>query len=106
MPNTPVRSKQDIFFLLGQHQDLIFRLGVTKLGLFGSFLRNEQHAGSDIDFLVEFEPGHKNFDNFMQLSFLLEDALQRSVELVTPESLSPYLRPHILQEVEYVSFSP
>ena len=105
VPNRPIQSKQDIFVLLRQHQDLIMRLGVTRLGLFGSYVRNEQHPDSDIDFLVEFQPSHKTFDNFMQLSFLLEDSLQRSVELVTPESLSPYLRPYILQEVEYVPFS-
>ena len=38
----------------------------------------------------------------MELAFWLEDALQRPVELVTPESLSPYLAPHILPTVEYV----
>ncbi len=55
--------------------------------------------------LVEFEPAYKTFDNFMQLSFLLEDVLNRPVELVTPESLSPYLRPHIVAEVEDVPFA-
>jgi predicted nucleotidyltransferase len=57
---------------------------------------------SDIDVLVEFEPGQKTFDNFMRLVFLLEDLLQRPVEVVTAESLSPYLRPYIMKEVEYV----
>jgi predicted nucleotidyltransferase len=50
--------------------------------------------------LVEFEPGQKTFDNFMRLAFLLEDVLGRPVEVVTAESLSPYLRPHIAREVE------
>ena len=76
-----------------------------KLGLFGSFVRGEQNSGSDIDLLVEFEIGEKNFDNFMQLSFFLEELLGRPVELVTLESLSPYIRPHIMREVEYITFS-
>jgi predicted nucleotidyltransferase len=101
----PVQSKQDILFQLRRHQALIRQLGVKILGLFGSFLHGQHDPDSDIDLLVEFEPGQKTFDNFMQLSFLLEDSLQRSVELVTPESLSPYLRPHILQEVEDVPFA-
>ena len=42
----------------------------------------------------------KTFDRFMQISFLLEDILQRPVELVTIEALSPYLGPHILHETE------
>jgi predicted nucleotidyltransferase len=50
--------------------------------------------------LLEFEPGKKTFDRFMQISFLLEEILQRQIELVTIEALSPYLGPHILNETE------
>jgi hypothetical protein len=80
-------------------------LGVRRLGLFGSFARGEQTAGSDIDVLVEFEAGQKTFDHFMQLAALLEAVLGREVDLVTPESLSPYLRSFILQEIEYVALN-
>ena len=59
-----------------------------------------------MDVLVEFEPGRKSFDHLTQLSFLLEELLGRKVELVTPESLSPYVRPYILSEVEYVFRAP
>jgi predicted nucleotidyltransferase len=75
---------------------------VKKIGLFGSFVRKEQSAASDLDLLVEFEQGKKTFDNFMRLSFFLEDLFKRQVELVTIESLSPYIGPHIMNEVEYV----
>lgn len=106
MPNLAVETKQDILRLIRTHQSRISQLGVKKLGLFGSYARNEQSRESDVDLLVEFAPGRKSFDNFMQLSFLLEEALQKPVELVTPESLSPYLRPHIMAEVEYVTITP
>ena len=107
MPNNNViETKEDVLTLINAHRGRISRLGVKKLGLFGSFVRNEQSGESDVDLLVEFEPGYKSFDNFMQLSFLLEDALRKPVELVTPESLSPYLRPHIMAEVEYVTLTP
>jgi len=59
-------------------------------------------AESDVDVLVEFAAGKKTFGNFITLSFFLEDLLQRRVELVTPEALNPYIRPRILEEVEYV----
>ena len=72
--------------------------------MFGSFVRGEQTDSSDIDILVEFEPARKTFDNFIRMAFLLEQLLGRRVELVTPEALSPYLKPHILREVEYVPF--
>jgi predicted nucleotidyltransferase len=100
--DTSVRTKESVLSLISEHQDRIKALGVKRLGLFGSFARREQGAASDVDLLVEFEQGEKTFDNFIQLSFLLEDLLERRVELVTPESLSPYIGPHILREVEYV----
>ena len=50
-------------------------------------------------------PNKKNFDNFMHLAGLLEDLLQRRVEIITTEALSPYIGPHILSEVEYASLS-
>ena len=77
---------------------------MRRLGLFGSFVREEPRSESDVDVLVEFEPGRKTFDAFMQLAFFLETLFGRRVELVTSESLSPYIGPHILREMEYVSF--
>jgi hypothetical protein len=97
-----ISSKRDILTVIEANRGHITALGVKRLGLFGSFVRDEASDRSDIDFLVEFEPGRKTFDNFMQLSFLLETLLARPVELVTPESVSPYLRPSIVREVEYV----
>ncbi|MGB9872756.1 MAG: nucleotidyltransferase family protein [Anaerolineae bacterium] len=75
---------------------------MKRLGLFGSFVRGEVRPESGVDFWVEFEPGRKTFDNFMALAFLLEELLGRPVELVTPESLSPYIRPYIESELKYV----
>lgn len=62
--------------------------------------RDLERSESDVDLLLSFQPGMKTFYRFMQISFLLEDILQRPVELVTIEALSPYLGPHILNETE------
>ena len=102
--DTSVQTKKKALSLIVEHQDRIKALGVKKLGLFGSFVREEQGEESDVDLLVEFEQGKKTFDNFIQLSFFLEDLFKRRVELVTPQSLSPYIGPHIMNEVEYVTF--
>jgi hypothetical protein len=99
------QSKERIISLIKQNKEKIKVLGVQQLGLFGSFVRNAQRPDSDVDMLVKFGEGKKTFDNFMQLSFFLEELLNRRVELVTPESLSPYLRPYIMKELEYVSFA-
>lgn len=99
-------SKTDVLSLVASHQQRLKAMGVKRIGIFGSFRHNRQHQGSDVDVLVEFEPGHKTFDNFMQLAFFLEELFGRNVDLLTPESLSPYIGPKILREVEYVSFLP
>ncbi|MEI8093001.1 MAG: nucleotidyltransferase family protein [Spirochaetales bacterium] len=98
-----VQRKADIETFLQENRGAIAGFGVAALGLFGSFARGEASEASDIDLLVEFEPRQKTFDNFMGLAFYLEDHLQRKVDLVTRESLSPHLGPSILQEVEYLA---
>ena len=99
-----VQTKEQLLALLQEHHRHIRAFGVRRLGLFGSFVREQQRRESDVDMLVEFEPGAKTFDVFMQLAFFLEALFGRQVELVTPESLSPYIGPHILREMTYVSF--
>ncbi len=99
----PINHKSELFDLLGTYRDELRQFGVERCGLFGSFARGEQTERSDVDILVEFQAGKKSFDNFMHLAFFLEEKLGRRVELVTPESLSPYIGPHILREVEYAS---
>jgi predicted nucleotidyltransferase len=100
-----IKTKQDILNVLDQNRSHLRALGAKKIGVFGSFVRGEQGPDSDIDMLVEFEPGRKTFDVFMELSFFLEDVLQHRIELVTMESLSPYIGPHILKEVEYAALA-
>jgi len=91
-----------IFQRILEKQKQLASYGVKNIGLFGSFVRGEQTALSDIDILVEFMPEKHTFDNFMEVAFLLEELLGRKVELITTEALSPYIGPHILKEVERV----
>jgi predicted nucleotidyltransferase len=98
-----VQDKEQVLAFLKSHARELQELGVKRCGLFGSFLRGQQNSRSDIDLLVEFEPEQKSFDNFMRLAFFLEETLGRKVELVTPESLSPYIGPQIMREVEYAA---
>ena len=100
-----VLGKSDVVARLREHRSSMPEFGVRKIGIFGSFARDEATSNSDVDVLVEFDPDRKTFDNFMNLSFFLEDILQRRVELVTTSSLSPYIGPRILASVEYVTES-
>ena len=106
MQASRVFSKGDLLALLRRHGERITALGVLRLGLFGSFARNAASPESDVDLLVEFAPGRRTFDTFMELARLLEEILDRRVELVTREALSPYLGPRILEEVEDVPLVP
>ncbi len=96
-----VQNKEQIFQRITDNRDSLGLLGLHRFGLFGSFVTGKQDAESDVDLLVEFRPGTKSFDSFMSLAFLLEEILGRKVDLVTRESLSPYIGPKILAEAEY-----
>jgi uncharacterized protein len=100
-----IATKQDILDTIHDNGPRLRAMGVNRIGLFGSFVRGQQKPESDIDLLVEFEPNKKTFDAFMELSFFLDDLLLHRVELVTIESLSPYIGPYILKEVEYATLA-
>ena len=91
-------KKMNVIGTLRDHEKEIKEsFGVRRIGIFGSFARGEQKETSDVDILVEFEK--PTFDNFMNLAFFLEDLFQRKVDLVTSNSLSPYIGPYVKKEV-------
>ena len=101
---TAVADKQSLLSILKENGNNIRAFGVEQMGLFGSFAHDTDiHEESDIDFLVDFTEGKKTFRNLMDLGYFLEDLLGRKVELLTRLSLSPFLGPHILNEVEDVA---
>lgn len=93
-------NKQEVLRFLSEHkQELWERFSVRKIGLFGSFCREQAAEVSDIDILVNLE--HPTFDNYLDLKFYLEDNLGRSVDLVLADSVKPRLKPVIDREVVY-----
>lgn len=74
---------------------------VRELGVFGSFVRGEQRATSDIDILVEFEETADLFD-LVRLANFLEEQLQRKVDIVSRRALRPELREQVFREVAIV----
>jgi hypothetical protein len=98
-----VNTKNELITTLLSEKERIRSFGVKELELFGSFVKEKKvNPDSDIDLLVEFEEGKKNFDNFIDLNYFLEDITGRKVELITRRSLSPYIGPHIIKEMENV----
>ena len=81
------------------HSVLVNRFKVKEMGIFGSFIRDQQSEESDIDILVEFyEPVGWEF---IDLKDYLEELLGRKVDLVTKNALKPRIRDKILKEVIY-----
>ncbi len=72
--------------------------GVVRAGVFGSVARGDDKAGSDVDFLVEFERGRSLLD-LAGLRAELSETLGREVDIVTRNSLHPRLRDRILREL-------
>ena len=97
------KEKKEIFHFLEYNKNILQSYGVKKIGLFGSYVHNQQNKNSDIDILVEFHADKKNYNNFINLVYYLEDNLNTKIDLLTIESLSPYIGQRILNEVEYVS---
>lgn len=95
-------TRQDVVERLAACESEILALGVQRLALFGSVLHDQARPDSDVDMLVGFQAGSKTFDRFLALAELLESRLDRRVELVTLEALSPYLGPSILADAEDV----
>ena len=96
-------TKENILSILKAHKFELFKFGVSEIGLFGSYLHNEQFANSDIDLLIDFEPEKENFDNYMTVYDILEKLFKNEkIEIVTKNSLSKYIGPKILSSVLYV----
>jgi predicted nucleotidyltransferase len=80
--------------------DFCSRHGIRRLALFGSVLRDDFDADSDVDILVEFEPQHVPGFAFVQLQDELSAILGRTVDLHTPASLSRYFRDRVMTEAQ------
>lgn len=73
---------------------------IRRLSLFGSILRDDFGPDSDVDVLVEFEPGARTGLVFFRMQRALGEMLGRRVDLHTPQDLSPYFRDEVLHEAE------
>lgn len=94
-----ITRRDEVLKLIEQNQATLRRLGVRRLGLFGSYARDEALPGSDLDFVVELS--EKSFDAYMDTKIFLEDLFRSRVDLVTISSIKPRLLPIIQREAVY-----
>jgi hypothetical protein len=96
-------SKDYILSTIRFHKPELKKFGIQNIGLFGSYIRNEQSEKSDIDILIDFDPEKETFDNYMDAYDFIENLFEnKKIEIVTKNGLSPYIGPMILNEVIYV----
>ncbi|MFQ5887506.1 MAG: nucleotidyltransferase family protein [Candidatus Hydrothermarchaeales archaeon] len=98
-----MQTTEAILKEIKENLEKIRKYGVKRIGLFGSYVRDEQNAVSDIDILVDFEKGKKTFDNYMELKFFLEELFKCKVDLVISEAIKPDLKSYILGSVKYAT---
>jgi len=92
-------TRDEILKKLEENRETIRGFEVRRLGIFGSYARDEHTKASDMDFLVEFESA--TFDNYFDLKFFLEDLFGRPVDLVISDTIKPRIRSTILEETIY-----
>lgn len=96
-----MKQKEEILTILKQELPYLKeKFKVKSIGLFGSYVREEQTEKSDIDMLVEFE-APAGFFKFIELEDYLSDKLGAKVNLVTPDALKPLIKPDIMAEAVY-----
>jgi predicted nucleotidyltransferase len=95
-------GKQEIINIIRNSKpEIEDRYGVMRVGLFGSYVREQQRRKSDIDILVSFDRDIDLFE-FIDLREFLEARLHHKVDLVMETALKPAIGKRILSEVEYV----
>jgi hypothetical protein len=95
----------DPLTLIEAHAQELHKLGARRVGVFGSFARNQATPESDVDVYVEFSQGMKTYDNFYAIYELLHELFGRPIDLVTDGALSERKARLILPTVRYASLN-
>ena len=93
-------TRETILDFLERHRETLHQMGVRRIGLFGSYVRNEQNENSDIDFLITMES--ISFAAWMDVWNYLEDNLGCEIDLVPEKDLREELQAEVFAEVAYV----
>ena len=102
----PAAHRSDVLARLCAEASTLREMGLARCALFGSFARDQViRPDSDVDLLVSFQPGRKDFDAYLALVDHLETILARRVDLVTIKGLSRHLAPTVLLEAVDVALN-
>ena len=98
-----ISSANEIIAYLKKNRKFFHEMfGVTRIGIFGSFTREEQTSSSDIDMVIEIEKNRKNIHSFLEVKRFLEKELARKIDMGFEHSLKPVIRDKIKGQIIYV----
>ena len=99
----PLHERERIIGYLQDHkQEFLNNYGIERIGLFGSVMRDELRADSDIDLAIEMTSSKKNLRNFLAFKRELELVFGRSVDVGIESSLKPAVKKSIAKDIHYV----
>ncbi len=94
-------TARDILDTLNAHAEQLRRMGVERIGVFGSHVRSDARLDSDIDILVRLTDDPYSLFDLLGIKAYLDGVFGREVDIVPEDSLKPAIRPYILEEVVY-----
>lgn len=97
-----MKDANSIRSIIQSHSDKLRSFGVARIGIFGSVSQGKATASSDVDVLLDFNIGKKTYRNFIGTTTFLEKILHNPVDAITPDSVSPYIKPYIEKDIQYV----
>ncbi|MEM9848541.1 MAG: nucleotidyltransferase domain-containing protein [Bacteroidota bacterium] len=98
-------TKRDevLSFLEDRKEEFFTNYKLSKIGLFGSFARNEATKNSDIDLIIEFQPDTENLsEKKSKIKALVAERFNRKVDLCREKYIKPYFKAQIIQSTIYV----
>ncbi len=97
-------QKQDILTYLSNNKELFYKqFSIVKIGIFGSFARDEQTEKSDIDIIIEMSDNEDDmFGKRLGLKEFISKHFSRSVDVCYEKAIKPMFKPLIFKDVIYV----
>ena len=99
--NRNMNLNEIITFIKNNKKFMREQYGVEKIGVFGSYVKNNIKENSDIDIVIEMNKESKTLHNFLELKRFLEKNLQREVDLGIESNLKQAVKKEILSEIVY-----
>jgi len=97
-------TREEVLSYLQEKKETLFsKYQIVRLGLFGSFAKNEATSENDIDSIVDFQPNTPGLhDKKSEIKHLVKSHFGREVDICTEKYVKPYYRQQILNSVIYV----